>query len=109
MTSFAKDAEKVVELQRPDTGGFQLQQCRLAGIRIDSMDTLGRQQRVVEDVTASTGDDQQYVFGRQVEGLPVYSGVFPAGVIDQGGGVEGPKQALIEPIGQCRCVLQRSV
>src|ERR1700722_8751244 len=84
MATFAKHTEEVVELQTANAGDFQLQQRGLTRVRIDGVDALGCQQRVVEYIAAGAGDDQQDIFGSEVERLPVHRGIFPAGVVDQG-------------------------
>ena len=109
MAAFTEDAEEVVELQGANAGDFQLEQRGLARIRVDGVDALWRQQRVIEDVAAGARNDEQNIFRGEVERLSIDRGIFPAGVVDEGAGVKSPKQTLIEPIGECRCFLQRSV
>jgi stress response protein YsnF len=109
MTAFTEDAEEVIELEGANAGDFELEQRGLARIRIDGVDTLWRQQRVIENVAAGARNDEQHVFRSEVERLSIDRRIFPAGVVDEGARVKSPKQTLIEPIGQCRCFLQRSV
>src|SRR5882762_2849552 len=109
MAAFTEDTEEVIELEGANAGDFELEERGLARIGIDGVDALWRQQRVIEDVTAGARDDEQHIFRSEVERLSIDRGILPAGVVDEGAGVKSPKQTLIEPIGECRCFLQRSV
>ncbi len=83
MITLAERREEIVEAQMPDTGELEFQQRRLPRIRVDSVDTFGSQQGVIEHVAAGAGDDEQVVLTGDAEHLTVDGGIFPARVVNE--------------------------
>ena len=75
--------EEVVEVEVPDAGELEFEQCRLARIGVDCMYASWLAQGVVEGIAPGAGDDQHRVFRPDGERLAVDRRILPAGVVDQ--------------------------
>lgn len=94
----AEEGEEVVEIQAADGRQFQFEQGVLAWVGIHGVDAPGPGQGVIEDVAAGAGDDQHGVVRGEIEGLAIHRRIFPAGVVDQGAGVDGVEDALVDAV-----------
>ena len=98
MAAQTEEQEEIFEVQRADAGELELQQRGLARIGIHRMHHRRALQRVVEGVAPRAGDDQDAVPWGKLQGLPVYRRILPAGVVDQGAGVDRVEHLLVEVI-----------
>ncbi len=107
MAAVAEQQEKIVEVQTADAGELELEQRGLARIGVHRVNSRRALQRIVEGVAAGAGDDEHRILRGQLQRLPVYGRVFPAGVVDERAGVDRVEQRLVEMIDErAGCLLQ---
>ncbi len=79
----SEDREERIEVEVPDARELELEERRLARIRVHGVDAARTDQGVVEDVAAGAGDGEHRVGGRELECAPVDGRILPAGVVDE--------------------------
>src|SRR5262249_9354707 len=57
VATFAEHAEEIIEFERANAGDFQLEERRLARVRVDGMNTLRAENGIVENIATRAGDD----------------------------------------------------
>lgn len=100
VAAISEQAEKLVEIQPPDTRYFEFQKGILTKVHVHRIDTARFVQSVIKRITSRGGDEHEVILRREVHHLPVQSRILPASVVNKVVPVNVRKNAVRGPIKQ---------